>query len=98
MAADSTKNFNSFLSFEQLGYAVDYTEYVDVDGIDNSGAGYYSGSVKVAGSVKMHTDYLYVWPGKQQRVHVLFDEGYTFTAGRQMSIQLFYRPRVRTVG
>ena len=98
MADNSMDGFNSFMAFEQLGDSVANGEYIDVDGIDNTGAGYYTGGVKVAGSVKMHTDYLYVWPGKQQRVHILFDEGATFTNGRQMSVQVFYRPRVRTVG
>ena len=98
MASQVTDEFNSFLAFEQLGYSVDWTEYVDIDGIDNTGGGYYSGGTKVAGSVKMHTDYLYVWPGKQQRIHVLYDEGATFTAGRQMNVSIFYRPRVRTIG
>lgn len=98
MACQVTDEFNSFLSFEQLGYSVDQNERVDIDGIDNTGGGYYSGGTKVAGSVKMHTDYLYVWPGKQQRIHVLYDEGATFTPGRQMNVSIFYRPRVRTIG
>lgn len=98
MASDSTSDFNSFMAFEQLGYSVDNTEYVEIDGIDNTGAGYYSGGVKVAGSVKLHTDYLYVWPGKQQRIHILYDEGAAFVPGRQMNVSIFYRPRVRTVG
>ena len=40
---------------------------------------------------------LYVWPGKTNRVQVLFDEGPTHTINRPMYLQLQYYPRRLTI-
>lgn len=96
MASDGGDDFNNFVHCEQLNYTTPNGDSIELDGIDG-------GAYSVFGStrqpfIKMHTDHLYAWPGKVQRFHVLYDEGPVFTAGRQMTLRLFHRPRVRTVG
>lgn len=36
---------------------------------------------------------LYVWPGRDNELRVLLGEGVNFTAGRQLTMQAYYRPR-----
>lgn len=96
MASDGGDDFNGFAHCEQLNYTSANGDSIELDGIDKRAVSLFSSSPYP--TVKLHTDYLYGWPGKVQRLHVLFDEGATFTAGRQMTIRAFHRPRVRTVG
>jgi hypothetical protein len=43
------------------------------------------------------SDPLLVFPGTVNRMHLLFDEIDQFVAGRQMTVQAWYRPRYATV-
>lgn len=96
MASDGGDDFNNFAHCEQLGYTTGNGDSIELDGIDGGAFSLFSGSRQPF--IKLHTDYLYGWPGKVQRFHVLYDEGAAFTAGRQMTLRVFHRPRVRTVG
>lgn len=95
MASDGGE-FNNFAHCEQLGYTTPNNDSIEMDGIDGGAYSIFSGTRQPF--IKMHTEQLYAWPGKVQRFHVLYDEGPTFTAGRQMTIRIYHRPRVRTVG
>lgn len=96
MASDGGDEFNNFVHCEQLGYTTGNGDSIELDGIDGGAYSLFGGARQPF--IKMHTDYLYAWPGKVQRLHVLYDEGAAFTAGRQMTLRAWHRPRVRTVG
>lgn len=85
---------DSFCRLEQIGYSLANGDSVYVDGIDG-GAYAYDGTKYPI--VKQYNDAIQAWPGYTQRLHVLFAEGTTFTAGRGMKLQAWYRPRVRTI-
>ena len=62
----------------------------------SGGVYYWDGTNKIP-IVKSYYDPVVVYPGKAQRLYVLFDEGTDFVAGRKMQVRAFYRPRVRTL-
>lgn len=81
---------DSYRRLEQTGYAVPNGEAVVDDGIDG---GFY----QLAGTarypiVRAVGGPLLVHPGRTQRLYILFDEGAAFVAGRQMTVQAWYRP------
>jgi len=87
---------DAFRRIEQIGYNTSNNEGVEDDGI-SGGAYYWDGTNKFP-IVKPYYDPVVVYPGKTQRLYILFDEGTDFVAGRKMKVQAWYRPRVRTIG
>ena len=59
----------------------------DIDG----GAWLLSGSNRLS-IVRASGEGLRVFPGRDGRLYILFDEGANFVAGRQMTVQAWYRP------
>jgi hypothetical protein len=81
---------DSYRKLEQIGYLAANGDSVEDDGIEG-GAYYLSGSNRYP-LVRSPGDPLRVFPGVVQRLYVLFDEQGVFTAGRQMTVQAWYRP------
>lgn len=79
----------------QIGYLATNGESVEDNGIDG-GAYVLSGSSKVP-IIRAYGQPLLVWPNRINRMHVLFDEGTTFTPTRQMTVRAWYRPRYATI-
>lgn len=86
---------DAFRRIEQIGYNTSNNEGVEDDGI--SGGVYYWDGTNKYPIIKGYYDPVVVYPGKAQRLYVLFDEGTDFVAGRKMQVRAFYRPRVRTL-
>lgn len=78
----------------QDGYSIPNGAAIEDNGIDG-GAYYVSGSSRYP-IVRAYGDPLMVWPGRTQRIGILFDEG-NFVTGRKLTVQMWYRPRYRTV-
>jgi len=82
---------DSFRRFQQVNYSAANGVSVEVDDIE--GVAYQlSGSnknpiVRVSGGLP-----LCVFPERVNRLYILFDEDAGFTAGRQMTVQAWYRP------
>lgn len=82
---------DSFRRFQQVNYSTANGASVEVDDIE--GVAYQIASsaknpiVRVSGGLP-----LCVFPNRAQRLYILFDEDAGFTAGRQMTIQAWYRP------
>jgi len=80
---------DSYRKLEQIGYTVANGEGIEDDGIE--GATYMlSGSNRYP--IVRPGPALLVYPEKAQRLYVLFDENNSFVAGRQMTVQMWYRP------
>jgi len=86
---------DAYRRLEQIGYNTSNNEGVEDDGI-SGGTYYWDGSNKYP-IVKGYYEPILVYPGKAQRLYILFDEGTDFVAGRKMQVRAFYRPRVRTI-
>jgi len=82
---------DSFRRFQQVNYSTANGASVEVDDIE--GVAYQIASsaknpiVRVSGGLP-----LCVFPEQAQRLYILFDEDAGFTAGRQMTVQAWYRP------
>ncbi len=82
---------DSFRRFQQVNYSTANGASVEVDDIEGVAYQIVSGAknpiVRVSGGLP-----LCVFPERDQRLYILFDEDAGFTAGRQMTIQAWYRP------
>ena len=82
---------DSFRRFQQVNYSAANGDAVEVDDIE--GVAYrINGAnknpiVRVSGGLP-----LCVFPERDQRLYILFDEDAGFTAGRQMTVRAWYRP------
>lgn len=81
---------DSYRRLEQTGYTLANGAAVVDDGI-GGGAYALSGSSRYP-IVRAVGEGVRVFPGMDQRLYVLFDEGNSFVAGRQMTVQAWYRP------
>lgn len=86
---------DSYRRLQQIGYGVPNGAGIEDNGIDG-GSYYYGGGSKYP-IVRPYYDPIMVWPRQVQRLFILFDEDVNFVAGRQMTVQAWYRPRVRSV-
>ncbi len=86
---------DSFRRLEQIGYSLANGAGIEDNGIDG-GAYALSGSTRYPILRAYHAPIL-VWPGRTQRLFILFDEGTDFVAGRQMTVSAWVRTRVRSV-
>lgn len=86
---------DSFRRLEQVGYSMPVGTGIEDNGIDGGAYAYSSGAKYPI--IKTYYDPIYVWPGKTQRLFILFDESANFVAGRPMTVSGWYRPRVRSV-
>lgn len=80
---------DSYRKLEQIGYTVANGEGIEDDGIE-SATYMLSGSNRYP--IVRPGPALLVYPEKAQRLYVLFDENNSFVAGRQMTVQMWYRP------
>ena len=81
---------DSFRQLSQIGYDAANGDSVEDDGIEG-GAYLLSGANKLP-IVSAAGEPLKVYPEKVQRIYTLFDENAGFTAGRQLTLQAWYRP------
>ena len=81
---------DAYRKLEQNGFAAANGEALEVDDIDG-GAWLLSGSNRLS-IVRASGEGLRVFPGRDGRLYILFDEGANFVAGRQMTVQAWYRP------
>lgn len=81
---------DSFRQLTQIGYDAANGDSIEDDGIEG-GTYLLSGSNKLP-IVSAYGAPLMVYPEKTQRIYTLFDENSGFTAGRQLTIQAWYRP------
>ena len=77
------------LDLRQAGYSIAQNQSVVHDGIE--GVDYLSLASKYPGIDR--TGELLLYPGQQNKLRLLWDEGNTFTASRQLSVTGVYRPR-----
>lgn len=77
------------LDLRQAGYNIATNQAVVHDGIE--GVDYLSLASKYPGIER--TGELLVYPGQQNKLRFLWDEGNTFSASRQLSVAGVYRPR-----
>jgi hypothetical protein len=81
---------DGYRKLEQTGFTAANGQAVEDDGIDG-GCYFLAGSsrysiVRAAGAgLRLH-------PGRDNRIYILFGEGTNFVAGRQMTVQAWYRP------
>lgn len=86
---------DSYRRLFQAGFTLPDGAAIEDNGVDG-GAYYYSGGSRYTIMQSM-SDPLLVFPGTVNRMHLLFDEIDQFVAGRQMTVQAWYRPRYATV-
>ncbi len=86
---------DGFRKLKQIGYTADNGDAIEDNGIDG-GAYLYDGTGKYP-FVRAYGQPLMVWPNRVNRMHVLFDEGATFTPTRQLTVRAWYRPRYHTI-
>lgn len=86
---------DSFRRLLQTGFSLPAGASIEDNGIEGT-VYYYSGGSRYT-IVRPAGDPLTVFPGKVNRMHMLFDESDQFVAGRQMTVQAWYRPRFGTV-
>jgi len=77
------------LDLRQAGYNIATNQAVVHDGIE--GVDYLSLASKYPGIER--TGELLLYPGQQNKLRLLWDEGNTFNAARQLSVAGVYRPR-----
>ena len=77
------------LDLRQDGYSLAQNQAVVHDGIE--GVDYLSLASKYPGIAR--TGELLLYPGAQNKLRLLWDEGNTFTASRELSVTGVYRPR-----
>ena len=81
---------DSYRKLEQIGYTAANGDAIEDDGIEGGTYALVGGArYPIARSA---ADPLMVYPEKINRMHFLFDEGGNFVAGRQVTIQAWYRP------
>ena len=81
---------DSYRKLEQIGYTASNGDAVEDDGIEGGAVAILSGTRN--GIVSAAGEPLMVYPERINRMHVLFDEGGNFVAGRQVTVQAWYRP------
>ena len=81
---------DGYRRLEQVGFTTANGAGVEDDGIEG-GAYLLSGANKLP-IVSAAGEPLKVYPEKVQRIYTLFDENAGFTAGRQLTLQAWYRP------
>lgn len=76
---------------DQMGYTVPHNGSMEDNGPENRAytvAGTGHGPIVATDGLPLHA-----WPGQQNRIMVLFEEGGSFNASRTMTISAWYRPR-----
>jgi len=86
---------DNFRFIRQNGYATANGESVEDDGI-LGGTYHYNASGRKVALMTPYGQPIKVWPGRVNRLHFLEYET-SFVAGRQMTMQAWYRPRWRVV-
>lgn len=81
---------DGYRRLEQVGYTAGSTASVEDDGIE--GRTYYLSGTSRYTIVRGSGDGLRVYPGREQRLYILYDEDGSWTAGRQMTVRAWYRP------
>lgn len=81
---------DGYRKLEQAGFVASNGNAVEVDDVDG-GAWLLSGSSRYP-IVRASGGGLVFHPGRNNRLYILFDEGANFVAGRQMTVQAWYRP------
>lgn len=81
---------DSYRKLEQIGYTASNGDAIEDDGIEGGAVAILSGTRN--GIVSAAGEPLMVYPERINRFHFLFDEGGNFTAGRQVTVQAWYRP------
>ena len=96
LAGSGTLNFvmltptDGYRKLEQVGYTTANGASVEDNGVDG-GTYYLSGSNRYS-IVRGGGAGLRVYPGRDQRLYILYDEDGSWTAGRQMTVRAWYRP------
>ena len=80
---------DSYRKLEQIGYNAANGDSIEDDGNENT-TYFLTGSSKYP--IVRPGPPLLIYPERAQRLYVLFDENGAFVAGRQMTIQAWYRP------
>lgn len=86
---------DSFRRLRQVWFSLLAGEAIEDNGID--GTAYLVSADGRETVVEAAGDPLMVFPGRVNRMHMLFEEDGQFVAGRQMTVQAWYRPRFATV-
>jgi len=84
-------------AFEQIGYQIPNGDKVIADGITARGV-YYQGAG--GNQLSIHSDsppHIHLWPGRDQALEILYDEGSSMVISRTLSVRAYYRPRRLTV-
>ncbi len=95
-AGSGTLNFvmlmptDGYRKLEQVGYTASSGVSIEDDGAE--GRAYILDGTSRYTVVRATGDPLRVFPGRDNRLYILFDEGANFVAGRQMTVQAWYRP------
>lgn len=85
---------DSFLYLRQLGLGFDETDTLTINGYDDTVFMTKSDDFSVFSLV---TDYLYVWPNKNQRIHFNLFSGTSSYLEIVSDVQIWYRPRRLTI-
>jgi hypothetical protein len=81
---------DGYRRLEQVGYSTANGASIEDNEVDG-GAYLLSGSDRYP-IIKAAGEGLNVYPGRDQRLYILFDEDGAWTAGRQMTVRAWYRP------
>jgi len=84
-------------TFEQIGYQIPANDKIIVDGIDRRAVFFQYLAGKQLSIYNDNPPHLYLWPGRNQAIEILFDEGGTMMITRTLSVRAYYRPRRLTV-
>jgi len=84
-------------AFEQTGYQIPNGHKVILDGIARRTVYYQSTTGKQLGIYRDNLPHLHLWPGRDQAVEILYDEGSSMTVSRTLSVRAYTRPRRLTV-
>ncbi len=87
---------DGFRRLEQIGYTTANGDSVVDDGVEGT-VYYLTAANHRYNIVRGLGGPLMVWPGRLNRIMVLYDEGSAYTPGRAMSISGVYRPRRATI-
>lgn len=86
---------DNYRSVHQNGYSLANGEALEDNGVDGGVYSILSGSRWPV--MTPYGEPITVWPGRVNRLHFLLNESAGFVAGRQMTMQAWYRPRWRVV-
>jgi hypothetical protein len=84
-------------TFEQIGYAIPANGKIIADGIATRSIYYQSTAGKQLSIYSDNPPGLHVWPGRDQALEMLYDEGSTMVITRTLLVRIYYRPRRLTV-